>query len=293
MTNTGATPAGWYHAPGDPDSTQRYWDATQWIGEPQAVRQAPGAEQSPQTQQDSDATVAYTPPPAATDPAAGQPPTYGAAPGAGQPPAYGAPPAAGQQPPAFGGIPVGQPPAYGSPPPGAGAPPGYTAFGGPGATTTGDLAEPVQRIVGRLVDGLIWIALNLVVGLIFGIGAIASGSDVSFISSFLAGVISLVLILVYEIVLTTKTGNTLGKKIFKIKIVNMDGSAVDEKTMLMRMVPYIALAVLGFVLPVVGGVLSGLGVLVIGVISIIFLFTDTMRQAIWDKVGKTKVVAGG
>ncbi len=37
MTNTGGTPAGWYHAPGDPEGTQRYWDGAQWIGDPQVV----------------------------------------------------------------------------------------------------------------------------------------------------------------------------------------------------------------------------------------------------------------
>lgn len=41
MTNTGGTAAGWYHAPGDPDGTQRYWDGAQWIGDPQQVRAVP------------------------------------------------------------------------------------------------------------------------------------------------------------------------------------------------------------------------------------------------------------
>jgi uncharacterized RDD family membrane protein YckC len=30
-----ASPAGWYHAQGDPEGTTRYWDGAQWIGEPQ------------------------------------------------------------------------------------------------------------------------------------------------------------------------------------------------------------------------------------------------------------------
>lgn len=41
MTDQGATPAGWYHAPGDPEGTQRYWDGSQWTGEPQPVASAP------------------------------------------------------------------------------------------------------------------------------------------------------------------------------------------------------------------------------------------------------------
>lgn len=35
-----ATPAGWYHAAGDPVGTQRYWDGTAWQGQPMADRTA-------------------------------------------------------------------------------------------------------------------------------------------------------------------------------------------------------------------------------------------------------------
>lgn len=31
----GTTPPGWYHADGDPAGTTRWWDGTQWVGEPQ------------------------------------------------------------------------------------------------------------------------------------------------------------------------------------------------------------------------------------------------------------------
>jgi uncharacterized RDD family membrane protein YckC len=32
-------PPGWYYAAGDPIGTQRYWDGTQWVGDPQWVAQ--------------------------------------------------------------------------------------------------------------------------------------------------------------------------------------------------------------------------------------------------------------
>jgi uncharacterized RDD family membrane protein YckC len=38
VTNTSSAPAGWYHAPGDPDGTQRYWDGARWVGDPQPVQ---------------------------------------------------------------------------------------------------------------------------------------------------------------------------------------------------------------------------------------------------------------
>ncbi|MEM9562417.1 MAG: RDD family protein [Actinomycetota bacterium] len=43
MSQGNVTP-GWYHAEGDPPGTTRWWDGSQWVGEPQAPGQAqPGA----------------------------------------------------------------------------------------------------------------------------------------------------------------------------------------------------------------------------------------------------------
>ena len=36
-------PPGWYYAQGDPPSTQRYWDGSQWQGGPQQIGQSPTA----------------------------------------------------------------------------------------------------------------------------------------------------------------------------------------------------------------------------------------------------------
>ncbi|WP_420452041.1 RDD family protein [Ilumatobacter sp.] len=34
MSDGATTPAGWYHAQGDADGTERYWDGERWVGEP-------------------------------------------------------------------------------------------------------------------------------------------------------------------------------------------------------------------------------------------------------------------
>jgi uncharacterized RDD family membrane protein YckC len=42
MTETsGGAPPGWYYAAGDPMGTQRYWDGSQWVGEPVWMPQPP------------------------------------------------------------------------------------------------------------------------------------------------------------------------------------------------------------------------------------------------------------
>lgn len=277
MTNTGGTPAGWYHAPGDPEGTQRYWDGAQWIGDPQAVPQQ-AAPQPPQ--QPSDATVAYTPP---ADPNAGQPPQYGAPPQSA-PPNYGQQPPAGGQPPQYGAAPGGQPPAYGSPPPGAGAPPGYVAYGQPGAAgAAGTLAEGWQRLVARLIDNVIVTVASLIIGVVVAIGLDNT------LGGLISGLIGTAIVLAYEILLTTKTGSTLGKKIFNMRIVKeADGSAVDESVMFSRCLPFLVIGVIGAI-PILGLISIPLSLVVV-ILSLVWIFTDDKRRSVYDKVGKTIVI---
>ena len=48
---TSSAQPGWYHAPGDAEGTQRWWDGERWVGEPQraggAVGTSPGASSAP------------------------------------------------------------------------------------------------------------------------------------------------------------------------------------------------------------------------------------------------------
>jgi uncharacterized RDD family membrane protein YckC len=277
MTNTGGTPAGWYHAPGDAEGTQRYWDGSQWIGEPQTVQQQSAAT-SPV---DDDATVRYTPPAASTPPPSYQAPSAPAPSGFGSEgfgsapsPSYGAP----------GGAPqYGQP--AGSPPP------GYVPFGTQQGIGAHQLGEPWKRIVARIIDGLIWGVVAIVLAGIVGVGVVSTGNvgeDTSFGLVVIAGLVSAALVVAYEVLMTTMTGSTLGKKVFGLRIVREDGSAPDVKTMMMRMSTYIAAAVIGLI-PILG-VLASIANLLIAVVSLIFLFTDSKRQTIWDKIGKTIVV---
>lgn len=231
MTNTGGTPAGWYHAPGDPDGTQRYWDGAQWIGEPQAA--------SPQ-----------------------------AAPQAPQAPLAPQAPASGQ------------PPQFSPPPQGAGAPPGYQAYGAPGAE---NLAEPWQRLVARLIDAIIVGIVNIVIGVI-----VAVALD-NVLGGIIASLIGVAIGLAYEIILTTKADATLGKKIFNMRIVNeADGSRVDEQVMFRRMLPIVAIGVIGAV-PILGLLSIPLGLAFV-VLSLVWIFSDDKRRSVYDKAGKTIVI---
>lgn len=227
MTNTGGTPAGWYHAPGDPDGTQRYWDGAQWIGEPQAVAQ----QAAPQTPQ---------------------------------------PPSSGQA------------PQYAAPSPGTGS--GAQAYAPPGSSSpAGNLAEPWQRLVARLIDAIIVGIVNIFVGII-----VAVALD-NVLGGIIAALLGVAIGLAYEVFLTTKADATIGKKIFNMRIVNeADGSRVDEQVMFRRMLPVVAIGVIGAV-PILGLLSIPLGLAFV-VLSVVWIFTDEKRRSVYDKAGNTIVI---
>lgn len=231
----GQTPAGWYHAEGDPPGSYRQWDGTRWVGEP------------------------VFPEPA------GQP-------GAGQ----------------F------QPP-MGAPAGGGGAPFGATPH----------LVEPGSRIGGRLIDALVWIVVGIITSWPIisdtfseAMDAAQEGRDpeeveISLGLALVTSLINIVLIVGYEVFMNTRFGGTFGKRAVSARIVKEDGSDLDTTTALMRMVPYLAVQVLGLLLLLAGsggGFLQLLVFFLVGLAGLIMLFTDERRQTPWDKVAKTLVV---
>lgn len=151
------------------------------------------------------------------------------------------------------------------------------------------LAEPVMRIAARFIDYIIWFVIVMVFAVIF-IGSLAVGGnvdDVSFVATFLAGLLASAAIAAYETVLVGMKGQTLGKMALGLKVVRVDGSPADMRDGFMRILPYFALGVLASIIPILPQLIS----FIIGVVSLIFLFTDANRQTVWDKVAKTLVVS--
>lgn len=166
------------------------------------------------------------------------------------------------------------------PVPGAGA---DVAAGG-----TQNLAEPLMRIGARVIDYIIWAIVSIVLGFIFAGGIIAAGGEeeVSFVASFVAGLIAIVLITAYETFLVGSRGQTLGKMALSLRVVRMDGSAPDMKDAFMRIMPYTVLGVLGAIIPILPTIVA----FIVALVSLVFLFTDEKRQTVWDKIAKTIVV---
>ncbi|MBP5863402.1 RDD family protein [Streptomyces scabiei] len=150
-----------------------------------------------------------------------------------QPPPYGS----GQEPP-YGN----QPPPYGNrPPPPGGGPHGGDPYGGgpyPNDPLAGmpPLADSGKRVLARIID---MILVGLVVWLLawaFRISQYTVNSDdFEFGKSLAQEALAAVLYIAYDTVLTVRDGRTLGKKLLKLRVADLDdGSTPSTQTALIR-----------------------------------------------------------
>lgn len=258
---------GWYKDPAAPE-TQRYWDGEQWLGEPIPADAAP-----PDV------------PPAA--------PVVRPAPVAGQ------------------GQPVGGWPNWPLPEGMVAPPPGNTGPGEPPPAPgllrlpelkmpAGHTAAPLERRLGaRVVDillvGILSGAANAWLGYRFlkDMAAMVrqamadpnsqptpNPSTNTMLYAMIA--ISLALWFGYEVVAVARNGQTLGKRLFGIKVVRMDGSPVDFASAFRR---WAILAVPNLLLP------CGIP---LQLLDILWCTWDRpLQQCIHDKSARTIVVRAG
>jgi uncharacterized RDD family membrane protein YckC len=177
------------------------------------------------------------------------------------------------------------------PPPPPPMPPGYTPYtpqpGGAGGGRP--LASAWMRILARFLDGVIVSIAAGAVGAAIVLSDGATGGFAGFGGNmttgqrFGIGLFGVVVGFLYEALTTKVWGGTPMKLAFGMKVVRAaDGAPVGWNESLIRWgVP----ALIG-VIPILG-VVAGL---IIFIINLIFLFTDKLRQTIWDKIAKTIVV---
>lgn len=148
---------------------------------------------------------------------------------------------------------------------------------------SGDLASPGQRLLARLIDWAVWITISMVLALVLGGGRSTVGTEVTTGASLIAGVISTLLIIAYEVWFVANKGGTPGKLVLGLAVADAATRAtpVDYATSVKRVVPIL----IQFV-PVLGPLVS----LAIGLISVVLIFSDRQRQTIWDKIAGTVVV---
>lgn len=178
----------------------------------------------------------------------------------------------------------------GEPQPVPGAPQGMA----PGGAVP---AEPLNRIGARIIDLILWFIVGSILqSVISGANAFSQGalSDVSFGRAALASIIGTLAVAAYEIYMVANRGATLGKMALGLKVVRDDGvTPVDMNDAVRRMAIYIVLGVLGALTATSVGLSSLLGLItiVVGLVSLVFLFTDDRRKTVWDRVANTMVIS--
>jgi uncharacterized RDD family membrane protein YckC len=150
------------------------------------------------------------------------------------------------------------------PPPGGGMPPMMPAGGGYAMATPSNLASPGTRIVGGLIDVVILIVINGVVGVIL---QKVTG---------LAGIVNLILDVMYFAYMWSSQGASIGMMPFGFKV----------RDMATGQYPTMGKAALrGFI-----WVLEvGFTICIIGAIGWLWQLWDPQKQAIHDKVAGTIV----
>ncbi len=150
-------------------------------------------------------------------------------------------------------------------------------------STGGTLAEPVKRILARLIDGVIWFIISALVPALIGGGPFGDG--IGFFAALILSLLSGAIVVAYEVFMIGNYGATFGKQALGLKVVNEDGSDPDYTTAVRRMGLYIAFIFIGLI-PFLGA----LAYLAVAIAGLVMLFTDAKRQTPWDKIGKTLVV---
>lgn len=153
------------------------------------------------------------------------------------------------------------------------------------------LAGPGVRIAARLLDGLI---IGVLFGVIFAAiilggdgsaGFAGIGAEGSFGEAYAIGLMGLAVGFVWDAVLTKLYGGTPMKLALGLKVVRADtGARVEWSHAIKRW------AVPGAFALVPIPALPGLVNLVVLIVSLVFIFTKPLRQAVWDLFAGTLVV---
>ncbi len=167
---------------------------------------------------------------------------------------------------------------------------GVTWQGGPqpvnlgnvsGSLLSGALADPGKRIAARFIDLILWTVMTSAVSAVSGIGIVGIRAGAAIGLSLLSGVLGVAAVIIYETLMVSARGQTIGKQALGIKVVRVDGQPIERADAFKRIALFAVYAV-----PFLGFLVA----FVMGVTSLVMVFSDEKRQALWDKLAETIVV---
>lgn len=144
---------------------------------------------------------------------------------------------------------------------------------------SGELASRWSRLVASFVDGLI--VIIPVFPLIFILGLVNFDdpeAQPTFMEGMIISLVYLAVFLLLNLKFLLRDGQTIAKKLLKIRIVDLHGNLPDPKG---NLLPRYALYMLVGQIPVIGPILA--------LVNVLFIFRSDKR-CVHDLVGKTRVV---
>jgi len=167
------------------------------------------------------------------------------------------------------------------------------------------LAEWWERLVGRFIDGILFVVLYFILGAIFSAIFVSqivynpntgefTGGGLLVLAAVLPALIGGLLYAGYDVFMHGRDGQTLGKKVMKTRLVAVNGGRPDQATIIKRAAifpgVYAIAGLLGFI-SIFGGLLIWMLVSLFILADGIFVLTDSVRrQALHDKWSGTIVV---
>lgn len=173
------------------------------------------------------------------------------------------------------------------PPPGGYGAPQPGAYGAPQPRP----AELMDRFVGRLIDWLVLFVVQLVLSGVLGVILLGTdpGSAARWIVSAISILVGLAISLGYYVFFETTSGQTLGKKAMKLKVVGPAGAPVTVQQSVKRNFFYL-FALLGLI-PILGTVVGGLAQIAAMIAIAVTISQDKqLRQGFHDKLANETYV---
>lgn len=149
------------------------------------------------------------------------------------------------------------------------------------------LAHPNYRYIATVIDGAIIFLLNIPI--MYYVSTLDQTVSFSFGFLLLLFLYRVFIYMIFDFIIPVCTkGQTIGRVLFKLRLVNDDFSLGSWKNYLRRTSIFIIIAFIAFVLELT--TFAYILWMTVFVMSIILLYNDARRKTVHDYVGKTVVV---
>ena len=152
-----------------------------------------------------------------------------------------------------------------------------------GQTVAGNVAEPWTRIGAALID----FALFFVIGLVFGASQLdLNSTNVGELDTSIgASMVLSGLVFLYRWLMVAKYGATLGKLALNLRVEAIDHTIPPPNDVAAKRASNSLIGIVSAVIPI-----AGLATLGIGIVSLVYLFSDSEHRTVMDRFAGTRVV---